>query len=48
MKMASWLDQIPVVRSILGRYPADGVPDNRQDEDYEDDSSDRSLFGDAS
>lgn len=48
MKMASWLDQIPVVRPIFSRHRPDGVPDNRQDEDYEDDNSDGSLFGDAS
>lgn len=48
MKMASWLDQIPVVRPILGRRRPESVPDNRQDEDYEDDSSNGSLFGDAS
>lgn len=48
MKMASWLDRIPVVRSILSRHNPENVPDNTQDEDYEDGSSDRSLFGDAS
>lgn len=48
MKMASWLDRMPVVRSILSRHLPRDVPDNRQDEDYEDGSSNGSLFGDAS
>lgn len=48
MKMASWLDRIPVVRLILSCHRPRDVPDNRQDEDYEDGSSDGSLFGDAS
>lgn len=48
MKMASWLDRIPIVRSILSRHSPEDVPDNRQDEDYEDGSSHRSLFEDAS
>lgn len=48
MKMTSWSNRIPVVRSILSRYRHRDVPDNRQDEDYEDGSSDSSLFADAS
>lgn len=48
MKMASWFDRIPVVRSILSGHHPEDAPDNRQDEYYEDGSSDGSLFGDAS